>query len=261
MGSISQLIEDLLQQGRYHFTTEEISAAYGREGSATKQALRRLRVKGRVVTPQKGFHVVVPPEYRALGCLPAEQLVPQLMEHVGEPYYVALLSAAQLHGAAHQRPQRFQVMTKKPRRPLTCGTVNVDFHVRGDIDSVSTVTMNTPRGHVRVASPEVTALELVGYHRHAGGLDNVATILAELAELLSPSLLAEQAAHAPLAWAQRLGYLLELVEQGDAASQLLSHVGSHARRTVPLDPALPRTGAPRSPGWRIAINTVVEPDL
>jgi len=205
--------------------------------------------------------VVVPPEYRALGCLPAEQFVPQLMEHVGEPYYVALLSAAQLHGAAHQRPQRFQVMVTSPRRPIDCGAVGVDFYVRSDLKSVSTVIMNTPRGHMRVASPEATALELIGYQRHAGGLDNVATVLAELAEFLSPTKLADEATDVPVAWAQRLGFLLELVEQGEVARQLLPLVGDRARRTAPLDPALPRTGAPRSRDWRIAINAVVEPDL
>jgi hypothetical protein len=49
--------------------------------------------------------VIVPPEYRRIECLAADHFVPQLMEHLGEWYYVALLSAAELHGAAHQRPK------------------------------------------------------------------------------------------------------------------------------------------------------------
>jgi hypothetical protein len=139
--------------------------------------------------------------------------------------------------------------------------VHVDFFVRSDLESASTVIMNTPRGHLRVASPEATALDLVGYQRHAGGLDNVATVLAELAESLSPSKLAEEATGVPVAWAQRLGFLLELVEHGEIARQLFAVVGDRARRTAPLDPALSRTGAPRSREWKIAINAVVEPDL
>ena len=31
----------------------------------------------------RGFCVIVPPEYRRLGCLPPEQFVLQLMEHHG----------------------------------------------------------------------------------------------------------------------------------------------------------------------------------
>jgi predicted transcriptional regulator of viral defense system len=261
MGSFAQFIDDLQQQGRYHFTTQELSSVVGREDAAVLQALHRLKSKGRIASPQRGFHVVVPPEYRALGCLPAEQFIPQLMDHVNEPYYVALLSAAQLHGAAHQRPQRFQVMVRVPRRPIVCGEVSVEFHVRSNLEDATTVVMNTPRGHLRVASPETTSLELVGYQRSVGGLDNVATVLAELAEALSSSSLVEEAKSVPVAWVQRLGFLLELVEQGEVVGQLRGFVRDHGRRVVPLDPALPRTGAPRSRAWRVAINTEVEPDL
>src|SRR5204862_425249 len=76
--------------------------------AAVQAALRRLKRRGEIADPYRGFHVIVPPEYRRLGCLPAEQFVPQLMRVLGETYYVALLSAAELHGAAHQRPQAFQ---------------------------------------------------------------------------------------------------------------------------------------------------------
>ena len=49
------------------------------------------------------------------------------MAHLNQPYYVALLSAAAYHGAAHQKPQVFQVMIPKARRGLECGGVRVDF--------------------------------------------------------------------------------------------------------------------------------------
>lgn len=204
--------------------------------------------------------MVVPPEYKVLGCLPAEQFIPQLMEEVGEPYHVGLLSAAQLHGAAHHRPQRFQVMVGKPRSSIECGKVYVDFHVRKDLDRVATVAMNTPRGPVRVSSPEATALELVGYAKHAGGLDNVATVLVDLVEAIDSGRLVEEASKAPLAWSQRLGYLLDLVEAEEVAGALLPYVEERAKRVAPLDASLPRTGRQRSARWRIAINTAVEID-
>jgi predicted transcriptional regulator of viral defense system len=261
MGAVSQHIQELLQRGRHHFTTEEVVTALGGDRSAISRALLRLKNKGEVATPQKGFFVVVPPEYRSLGCLPAEQFVPQLMENVGEQYYVALLSAAELHGAAHQRPQRFQVMVRKPRASIECGSVAVDFHVRSDLARVSTVVVNTPRGHLRVSSPEATAVELVGYAKHVGGLDNVATVLSELAELISAESLLEEARKVPLAWAQRLGFLLDFVGQSDVAEELLHFVQDRARRVVPLDAGSSRTGARRSERWRVAVNVDVEPDL
>lgn len=88
-------------KGRYHFTTADVVAALGSSPIAAQAAIRRLRVKGRTVTPFRGFHVIVPTEYRTLGCLPADQFVPQLMDHLGLAYYVGLLSATSLHGAAH----------------------------------------------------------------------------------------------------------------------------------------------------------------
>ncbi|MDX2055824.1 MAG: nucleotidyl transferase AbiEii/AbiGii toxin family protein [Polyangiaceae bacterium] len=42
----------------------------------------------------------MPPEYQALGCLPADQFVPDLVQRLAVPYYVTLLSAAAYHGAA-----------------------------------------------------------------------------------------------------------------------------------------------------------------
>ena len=88
---------DLAARGRYHFTTQEAQQALQVSVPATRAALRRLRAHGEIADPYRGFHVIVPPEYRKLGCLPAEQFVPQLMEYLREYYYVALLSAAELH--------------------------------------------------------------------------------------------------------------------------------------------------------------------
>ena len=79
-------------------------------------------------------------------------------------------------------------------------------------------TINTPRGKLRLSSPETTAFDLVGYPRHAGGLDNVATVLAELAERIDSVELARIAELSPLPWAQRLGYLLDLVGMSEKAN-------------------------------------------
>jgi hypothetical protein len=50
-----------------------------------------------------GVAVVVPPEYREAGCPPASWFIHDLMRFLGQPYYVALLTAAAIHGAAHQQ--------------------------------------------------------------------------------------------------------------------------------------------------------------
>ncbi len=236
-------------------------AALGGSVVAVRASLRRLKAKGDIADPHRGFHIIVPPEYRRLGCLPADHFVPQLMQHLAEPYYVALLSAAELHGAAHQRPQAFQVMVKTNRRPLDCGEVRVQFVARKDMERTSVVEKKTPRGPLRVASPEATALELVGYADHSGGLDNVASVIGELVESLDADRLVAEAARSPIAWVQRLGYLLDLTDHRDVADTLVTHVSEHAKVVAPLVRSRSRAGAKRDERWKLAVNASVEPDL
>ena len=70
----------LTARGRYHFTTVEAQQVLAVSAPATRAALRRLRQRGEIADPYRGFHIIVPPEYRKIGCLPADQFVPQLME-------------------------------------------------------------------------------------------------------------------------------------------------------------------------------------
>jgi predicted transcriptional regulator of viral defense system len=211
--------------------------------------------------PYRGFHVIVPPEYGRQGCLPADQFVPQLMEHLGLAYYVGLLSAAEFHGAAHQRPQVFQVVVGKNRPPIRCGSVSVKFVSRINANEIPTVRMKTPRGYLLVSSPEATAFDLVGYPEHCGGLDNVATVLHELAESIDCSRLAEIARLSPLPWTQRLGHLLELVDGKERTDSLADYVAGLAREYVQLRTGRPHSGVPRDRRWRLFVNQTVDPEL
>lgn len=254
-------IARLASAGRYHFTSGEARQALGVSADAVKLALVRLARRGAIASPARGFYVIVPPEYSKLGCLPAEQFIPALMHHRGLPFYAGLLSAAQFHGAAHHRPQEFQVMVAKARRPIRCGQVRVAFVVRKTLQQVPVQSFNTPRGTVRVSSPEATAIDLVGYRHHAGGLDQVATILAELAEQIVPDRLAAAARTAPVSWTQRLGYLLESVGAANKTVDLKSYVKDAARQYIQLLPGASRSDAKREPDWKLIANAAVETGL
>jgi predicted transcriptional regulator of viral defense system len=188
------------------------------------------------------------------------------MKSLNLSYYVGLFTAAQYHRAAHQRPQRFQVFLEKRRRPITCGNVRVAFMIRKRLPEVPVQSLNTPRGTLLVSTPEATAVDLVGYPHQAGGLDQVATVLSELAERIDPEKLAA-AATAPVPWAQRLGYLLERVGAGEKVALLKEYVRARAHESAPLLPNAPkRRGAwrqkpKRSADWKLYINAEVEPDL
>jgi predicted transcriptional regulator of viral defense system len=121
--------------------------------------------------------------------------------------------------------------------------------------------MNTPRGILRISTPETTAFDLVGYPDHCGGLDNVATVLAELAERLDPDRLAEIAHLSPMPWSQRLGYILDLVKHSPRTEHLASFVAGRATETASLVPSLETAQARRNDRWKLWINATLEPDL
>lgn len=256
-----EYINSLAASGRYQFVSREAQAALGVSAAAAKLALNRLAKQKLVASPARGFYVIVPPEYRAIGCLPAEQFIPALMKRLDLRYYAGLLSAAQYHGAAHQRPQEFQVFLPKNRRPLACGRTRVVFMVRKRLAEVPVQSFNTPRGTLLVSTPEATALDLVGYQHHAGGLDQVATVLSELADRIDPEKLAVAARTGPVPWAQRLGYLLETVGAGEKAVRLKNYVREHAKQSTVLLPGGARARAPRDEGWKLYINADVQADV
>ena len=82
------VIADLAARGQHHFTTSELRSALGVSEASARQALSRVAAKGEIASPARGFYLIVPPEYRRLGCLPADQFVPVLMEHRVVHYYV-----------------------------------------------------------------------------------------------------------------------------------------------------------------------------
>jgi predicted transcriptional regulator of viral defense system len=251
-------IKDLAASGRYSFSSSDARAALGVSADAARVSLHRLIREGEIASPARGFYVIVPPEYRTLACLPADQFIPALMQHAGLPYYAGLLTAAQYHGAAHHRPQEFQVMVAKRHLPIRCGQVRVAFFVRTRLREISLQKFNTPRGTIEVSAPESTALDLVGYQTRVGGLDQIVTILSELAERIDPLKLAIAALAAPMPWAQRLGHLLEHAGAAEKTADLKSFVKKSARETVALLPGAPADRAPRDADWKLIVNADVE---
>ena len=259
--SLEKYIESLASRGQYHFATCDAVKAMYSTPVAVRAALRRWKQKGRVAAPIRGFNLIVPPAYRSLGCLPAEQFVAELMAHLALPYYAGLLSAAQFHGAAHQKPQEFQVIVRTNRPEIQCGQVRVRFVARKNAAEVTTQVVNTVRGTLRVSSPEATAFDLVGYPNRCGGLSNVATVLLELAERLRPDQLLQESIHSPLPWVQRLGFLLEHVGSVELSEALSERVRMQADTYVPLRVGGAAPSVSRDSRWKILINEKVEPDL
>lgn len=257
---------DLQRRGRYTFTEAEFRIAMGITESAADQALRRLQRRQRVVPLRREFYAVVPIQYVDVGAPPATWFIDGLMRYLGQPYYVGLLTAAGLHGAAHQQAVTFQVVTDRGTRPIRAGGNRVEFHIRRDLETASTVRMQTETGYMAVSGPETTAFDLVSYAMDSGGMSNVATVLYELQERFDAGALATEAALRRTPEVQRLGYLLDELSMSEWSAILRSVASNRRVRPILLQPrersdAVREVSSPIALSWKVIVNTYVEPDV
>lgn len=260
---LSQYITQQASIGKHCFTIDDVRLIIPALSDAALWASLRLLVKKMdICSPMRGFYLITPPEYRSLGCLPPEYFIPNLMNYLQQSYYVCLLSAAQFYGVGHQQPQVFQVMVEKYRPNLNCGRVNIQFMTKSDLAETPTNSFNTPKGVIRVATPEAIAVDLMTYSHQSGGLSHVATVLAELVEKLDlKKLVALANTREKVRMMQRMGYLLDTIEESSFAEDLWESIHTRFERIVPLLAKASTKGVPRNKRWKIAINTDVESDL
>ena len=100
-------VDSLQSQGRYFFTREQALGELKATKASFLNAALRLARKKRIARITRGFYIIIPLEYAATGILPPEWFIADLMNYLKRSYYVGLLSAANLLGAAHQQPQEF----------------------------------------------------------------------------------------------------------------------------------------------------------
>lgn len=237
--AMSLWIDHLQSRGCYTFTRAQTESDTGRSFVAVQSALRRLKQQGRIVSPKRGFYVVVPSEYRAAGSPPASWFIDDLMHSLRQHYYVGLLSAASIYGAAHQQPMVFQVVTSKPTREVHAGKVSIRFTMSSLVEQLPVMEQQTETGSMRVATPETCAFDLIRYPAGAGHLSNAAMVLSELSESLDAQSLVSIAPLVRLPDVQRLGYLLDTVGQNALARPLAEWLAGRKPRTVRLYPGKP----------------------
>lgn len=257
---VERIIDDWQARGRYTFTRDDLADELGKWDTATRDALRRLTRESRLARPRTGFYVIVPLEYRSAGAPPPSWFIDPLMDYLDRPYYVGLLSAAALHGAAHHRPQEFQVVTDRATRPIAAGRGGIRFVVNSLLDRVAVTRVKTPTGTMRVSTPAATALDLVRYVHASGGYDHLATVLSELAERIDADELARLAEHAPSVVARRTGYLLERIGADSTAAPLADRLADVDLEPQPLESGKSKKGARLDDRWALYINVTVEPE-
>ena len=267
--TLSSYTSGLLSEGRVVFSADEAEQALEIGRGAFLDAAERLQRRRHLVRLRNGFYVVVPPRYASWGAPPPGWYIDDLMRHEGRPYYVALLKAAELHGATHHAVMEFPVVTDKRLSGIHAGRTRIAFHYRKDMKAVSDGVENrkTDTGTMSVSSVELTALDLVRYPHAAGGIDNLATVLADLGPKLSSQELARLSPAAERSVVQRVGYLLDRLGHGDRTGSLHEALsGRGAFPWVELDRKEARdhefTPPPleRDEHWRVIVRRLPEVD-
>lgn len=255
-------IKQLLKRGHYCFTLPEAREALGKDGPALNLALQRLRKAGWIAPISRGFYLALDVQHQGTGMLDPMWFVDDWARFMRmNHYYVGGLSAAALHGAAHQRPMQFQIFADRQVRDVKQPELHLATLYKKSIKETPVIQMKSPAGYFNVSTPAATAYDLVAYHRCCPSLDHAATVLVELAEVINAKRLAELAQI--IHWRsnlQRLGYLLDYVKWPEKASGLHAALLRHAPKYVPLESRLPAEGA-RNKRWHIIENTDVQPDI
>ncbi|MBO4416790.1 MAG: type IV toxin-antitoxin system AbiEi family antitoxin [Bacteroidales bacterium] len=252
-------------QGIVTFTTEDVSKAFPKFSPQQVHNNLYRACKANIITqPYRGFYVTIPPHYAAKGIVPPVYYIDQLMTHLHKQYYVSLLSAAEFLGAAHQRPQYFCVMTTLPQLHIQKQST-LDWTYRSSINTSLLQSRNSETSTVLFSGPELTALDLVQYEQHIGGLSRAATIIEELSEQTNWKGAVQNGliAQTTLATVQRLGYILEHVlhnrEQADTLYTELRKVAPKLNR-FPLSSRKDTAVTEIDKRWSILINIKIEID-
>lgn len=264
--ALQKWIRDRAIHGYPTFSFEDVRMAgmYSSE-QILKNELVRLCSNKTIINVYRGFYVIVPVHYVLRSSIPATYYIDQLMAYLHKSYYVSMLSAAELLGAAHQRPQQFSVTTVYPRGQLvSTRNVTIDWFYRERLPEESLITRNTETGIIRISNPLLTAADLVQYQQHMGGLSRVATILEELAEQIDiRSQFSPLVPYVKTVTWQRLGYLLEnIVGATNVADGLHERLRSLSIRPIykPLSTSADDTLSKRDNRWKININVQIEAD-
>jgi len=253
-------------RGQYIFTKEDVQAiGLPISNEALINSLVRMGKRGVIMSPWQNFYVTIPTEYKLKGIVPPTFYIDRLMKFLNRNYYVALLTSAAFEGAGHQRAMVFQVVVNggSIRSGVKNGT-RLDFTVRKNLPMQFVHQVKSQSGYINVADAELTALDIISEEKKVGGLSRATEVLIELTEKMKfddnklPLL-----EYFTAAVIQRLGYLLDYIEETDLANtlhELLLKTGKTFRK-VPLKQSMPvNKDMPVNERWKLIENYKLEID-
>lgn len=241
------------------------------KSSAFVAAAGRLAKKRRLVSPRRGFYLILRPEDRGR-TPPVVNWIDPLMKHIGLDYRIGLLGAACYHGASHQAPMIFQVIVPEQLRDFDIDGNQVRFIYQAPpmFDKTNRPGWLMPvKGHwgatAKASGVELTLLDCVRYLRKVAGFDNLAQIAQDMGMRANPKRLAMIATHYENSTVRRLGYLLDFVGHARQA-KALEFFAQKAKSAKLLNPPVSWFDEIHSRSyeydrkWKLAINHDLELD-
>lgn len=262
--TVSDYIKQLLSYEEYSFSLEEVIENSSKHATAVRRELNRLIEKKEIVNLRKGFYLIIPPRYSNAEKLPVQLYANKLFKYLNRNYYVALYSAAKIHGANHQQTQRDYLITETPKlNTIKKKNFDIQFHTTGKWPKNNIETKKSDAGIYKISSPALTFVDLVHHHTKIGGLNRMLAALEELTEELK-----EQDIDSLISWydnkssLQRSGFLLEeLIGKNSFADMMFDKL-----KQQPFYPILLSHKKSEKPGsvdnrWKIDVNLKMETDL
>lgn len=262
--SLSDWIDERVIRGYYTFTIEDVKKNFPQFSDAyIRTSLYRLTVKKKIISPWKGFYVIMPIEFALKAVIPPIFYIDALMSFLSKKYYVSLLNAASFYGASHQRAQTFSVMTEAPKLRNTAKTgTSILFFSKKDIPEKFIRKHKAQSGYINVASPELTAIDLIENEKHIGGLNRACAVLNELVDSIDFEKLDDEFfTLAPAPIYQRFGYILESVlEREELANKIKNKMPFPTTRNIPFKIGKSIKDCEIDRKWKVIINQEIEID-
>jgi hypothetical protein len=253
-GAAATFVDQRLALGHVAFPLADLVKATGLSVTAARNQLLRLENRVTRVSPRHQFFLIVSPEHWTMGAPPVAWWLHDYFHWLGEPYYLALQSAASAHGSNPQALQVTQVMTRIPRRKIVIGRIRIQFFVKRTVEQTPTQPLVNAFAPLQISTPEATTFDLIRYAVRIGGIGRAAETIARLLPLMRPTELRRVLKiEDEAATAQRLGFVLEQLKATDLAKVVQDWLPSNLT-FVPLVPGL-RGDAPEIKQWRILNNT------
>ena len=271
MSSLREFVELQLIRGRPYFSKRTALDELRLSPEAFQGAAARLTKRGLLVSPRRGFYLILRPEDRSFGAPDPARWIGPLMKHLGLDYRISLLRAAAFHGSTHQAAMVFQVIVPRQIPKIGIGRQRVEFLYNAPTRFAESnrpewlAQLKTEAGVAKIAGVELTLLDICRYFHRAAGINGAAQAVHDLGKEADPRILTKAAGAYENSSVRRLGYLQERFGY-DRQASALDAFAKQAKSFKELDPAAKpivaalRENDEKNQKWKLFINAPVEID-